>query len=216
MARCLAAALLGVLWSAVSPAGEQGSFGHYVPPVLYPDGISQTFYLPMRDGVRLALRVTRPARDAQPVEGRYPAIWQGTFDISAPRAGGLLDTGRPGYQHMESLARYGYVIVQVARRGTGQSFGKRRGYNDRTEADDAYEITEWLARQPWSTGAVGVYGCSNTGDAAMHAVSVRPPHLKAAFAGCFSWSKWDAFHRGGLYAQWGVGIERTVAGHAVP
>ncbi|MGH8217944.1 MAG: hypothetical protein ACREUT_05175 [Steroidobacteraceae bacterium] len=46
---------------------------------------------------------------------------------------------------------------------------------------------------------IGVYGCSNTGDTAMHAVSIRPPHLKAAFAGCFSGSKYDAMHRGGIY-----------------
>ncbi len=114
------------------------------------------------------------------------------------------------YAAVPGLTQYGYVVVQVARRGNGQSFGTRRGYNDRTEDDDAYDVTEWLARQPWSNGRIGIYGCSNTGDAAMHAVAVAPPHLKAAFAGCFSWSKWDAFHRGGLYAQWGVGIERTI------
>jgi len=68
-----------------------------------------------------------------------------------------------------SLTEYGYVVVQVARRGNGQSFGVRRGYNDRTEDDDAYEMKEWLARQPWSNETVGIYGCSNTGDAAMHA-----------------------------------------------
>ena len=77
--------------------------------------------------------------------------------------------------------------------------------------DDAYEVTEWLAAQPWSTGAVGIYGCSNTGDAAMHALSGRPPHLRAVFAGCFSWSKYDAMRRGGIFAQWGTGPQRTLA-----
>src|SRR5581483_9392979 len=183
-------------------------FGVYEPAPLYQGRISHSLYLPVRDGVRLAVRISRPAIEGQAAPGRFPVIWQHTIDISEPPPrGGMKDFG---YGAIPSLTAYGYVVVQVARRGNGQSFGTRRGYNDRTEDDAAYDVTEWLAQQPWSDGHIGIYGCSNTGDAAMHAVSVAPPHLKAAFAGCFSWSKWDAFHRGGLYAQWGVGIERTV------
>ena len=114
------------------------------------------------------------------------------------------------YGAVPSLAYHGYVVVQVARRGQGPSFGKRRGYNDRSEAYDAYEVIDWLASQPWSTGAVGIYGCSNTGDASMHAVTAANPHLKAAWAGCFSWEKYDGFWRGGIYANWGTGPERTI------
>ena len=106
---------------------------------------------------------------------------------------------------MSTLANYGYVVVQVARRGNGPSFGQRRAYNDRTEAYDAYEVIDWLAAQPWSTGDVGIYGCSNTGDAAMHAITADNPHLKAAWAGCFSWEKYDGFLRGGILANWGTG-----------
>jgi predicted acyl esterase len=111
---------------------------------------------------------------------------------------------------MPTLTAYGYVVVQVARRGNGQSFGTMRGYHDRNEAQDAYELIEWLARQPWSSGAVGQYGCSNTGDAAMHAMTVNAPHLKAVFAGCFSWNKYDAMRRGGIFAQWGTGPTRSI------
>lgn len=163
----------------------------------------------MRDGVRLALRISRPAIDGVPVNQPLPVIWQHALTITEEPA---RDAANPagGFRDVPSLTAYGYVVVQVARRGNGQSFGIRRGYNDRTEADDAYEITEWLAAQPWSNGKIGIYGCSNTGDAAMQAITSQPPHLKAAFAGCFSWSKFDAFHRGGIYAQWGTGPQRTV------
>ena len=92
----------------------------------------------------------------------------------------------------------------------GASFGVRRGYNDRIEAEDAYEVNEWLARQPWSDGKVGIVGCSNTGAAAMHAITVRPPHLLAAFVGCFAWDTYDWTLRGGIFAQWGTGVQRTV------
>ena len=94
--------------------------------------------------------------------------------------------------------------------GAGASFGTRRGYEDLTEAYDGYEVNEWLARQPWSTGAIGMYGCSNTGEAVMHVLTVRPPHLKAAFAGCFSWNRYDGFFRGGILANWGTGPQRSL------
>jgi putative CocE/NonD family hydrolase len=187
-------------------AALSSSFGHYQPPVQYPETVSTSLYLPMRDGVALAVRIDRPAKGGKPVEGRFPVVWQHALTISpeAPR------DGAPGLRNVPELTRYGYVVVQVARRGNGQSFGERRGYHDRNEAQDAYEVTQWLAAQPWSTGQVGIYGCSNTGDAAMQALTVRPPALKAAFAGCFSWHKYDAFRRGGIFAQWGTGPSRTV------
>lgn len=198
-----------MLFPGLVPAGNTG-FGHYAPAVRYHERTSHTFYLPMRDGVRLAVRVTRPAIGARAPERRFPVIWTAALSVSEPRDLANTRAGQSAYRDINALTDYGYVVVQVARRGNGQSFGIRRGYNDRTEAYDAYEITEWLAAQPWSSGAVGVYGCSNTGDAAMHAVTAAPPHLKAAFAGCFSWNKWDAFHRGGIYAQWGTGPQRTI------
>jgi predicted acyl esterase len=46
---------------------------------------------------------------------------------------------------------------------------------------DAYDITEWLARQPWSNGNVGMWGCSATGGSQMQAITTAPPHLKAVF-----------------------------------
>jgi len=205
----VAAVLLALLMATPSGAEEAG-FGHYRPDVLFTEHVSSTQYLPMRDGVRLALRITRPARDGKAAEGAFPVIWQHTLSVIESADSTALSS-EAGLGHVPGLVAYGYVVVQVARRGNGQSFGIRRGYNDETETDDAYEITEWLARQPWSTGAVGIYGCSNTGDAAMHALSGRPAHLKAVFAGCFSWSKYDAMRRGGIFAQWGTGPQRTLA-----
>jgi hypothetical protein len=195
------------------PAGEQvSSFGQYQPAPLYSEALTMSQYLTMRDGVRLAISITHPSQNGKPVEGRFPVLWQHTLSITAPGilASSFSSAMPVGYNAVPSLAYYGYVVVQVARRGQGPSFGKRRGYNDRSEAYDAYEVIDWLASQPWSTGAVGIYGCSNTGDASMHAVTAMNPHLKAAWAGCFSWEKYDGFWRGGIYANWGTGPERTI------
>lgn len=207
------AATAALAIAAAAPAAAQtAGFGRYSPAPQFPRMVTTTQYLPMRDGVRLAVSVTRPA-NAQGVvaPGKFPVLWTGTLSIPAP---GVAEPGQgqgmQGLRAMSMMAQHGYVVVQVARRGNGPSFGPRRGYNDRTEALDAYELIDWMAEQPWSTGKVGVYGCSNTGDAAMHAVTVGNPNLKAAWAGCFSFEKYDGFLRGGIFANWGTGPERTL------
>jgi hypothetical protein len=204
--------MLMLLLAAGRMAGEQvSSFGQYQLTPLYSEAVTTSQYLTMRDGVRLAISITRPSQNGKPVEGRFPILWQHTLAISAPGIRALNPAGATlGYGGVPGLAYHGYIVVQVARRGQGPSFGKRRGYNDRSEAYDAYEVIDWLAAQPWSTGAIGAYGCSNTGDASIHAVTAANPHLKAAWAGCFSWEKYDGFWRGGIYANWGTGPERTI------
>lgn len=194
---------------ALTPAGVPASFGHYQPPRRFTGQVTQSFYVPMRDGTRLAVQVARPSVDGQAVEGRFPVIWHHTLSATQQPGDGV-GPRTAGFGSIPGLTDYGYVVVQVARRGNGQSFGTMRGYHDRNEAHDAYELIEWLARQPWSDGKVGQYGCSNTGDAALHAMTVNAPHLKAVFAGCFSWNKYDAMRRGGIFAQWGTGPTRTI------
>jgi uncharacterized protein len=207
--------VLGLVWlacllpaiAAADPSAKESAFGVYrgYSPVLYPDQVKTSFYLPMRDGVRLAVDLYRPGTGKVPAEGRFPVVWHHTFDrryVAVPSANAAYA--------IPELTKYGYVVANVERRGAGASFGVRRGYNDRIEAEDAYEVSEWLARQPWSDGKVGIVGCSNTGAAAMHAITVRPPHLLAAFVGCFAWDTYDWTLRGGIFAQWGTGVQRTV------
>ncbi|HWU04014.1 MAG TPA: CocE/NonD family hydrolase, partial [Novosphingobium sp.] len=195
--------------AALVPSAAPASFGHYQPPRSFTEQVRSTFYVRVRDGTRLAVTVARPARNGVAVEGRFPVIWHHTLSATQEAADG---TGprASGFRSIPGLTDYGYVVVQVARRGNGQSFGTMRGYHERNEDEDAYEMIEWLAGQPWSNGKVAQYGCSNTGDAAMHALTVGNPHLKAVFSGCFSWNKYDAMRRGGIFAQWGTGPTRTV------
>ncbi|HWA23769.1 MAG TPA: CocE/NonD family hydrolase [Caulobacterales bacterium] len=184
-------------------------FNAYRPAPAFSETSTTSFYLPMRDGVKVAMQVVRPAKDGKTVEGKFPVVWQAGLGLPGPPNPNLAPERALG--DWSRLVKQGYVVVDVARRAAGPSFGIRRGYHDREEAYDAYEITEWLAKQPWSNGMVGMHGCSNTGEAVMHALSVAPPHLKAAWAGCFSWSKYDGFLRGGgIIANWGSGPTRTV------
>jgi len=193
--------------SQAGAADKISAFGIYqgYSQQAFPDQIKSSFYLPMRDGVRLAVDLYRPGINGKAAEGKFPVVWHHTFDrhyVGVAATSAVAAT--------PDLTKYGYVVALVERRGLGASFGERRGYNDRIEAEDAYEVNEWLARQPWSTGKVGIVGCSNTGAAAMHAITIRPPHLVAAFVGCFAWDTYDWTLRGGIFAQWGTGVQRTV------
>ena len=65
---------------------------------------------------------------------------------------------------LRSLLRAGYVVAVADIRGKGASFGHRRGFQDRTEARDGYDLIEWLARRPYSTGAVGMIRSAEQAD----------------------------------------------------
>ena len=205
-------ALTAAPLAAQAQAAPQSTFNSGPAHAEYSEQVATSFYLPMRDGTRIAMSLHRPSVNGVPVTTPLPVIWHHALDIEPAGTRATTDApGGPGDRSpLSDLTRQGYVVAIVARRGNGASFGTRRGYEDFTESFDAYEITEWLAAQPWSTGAIGMYGCSNTGEAAMHAVTARPPHLKAVFAGCFAWDRYDGHTRGGIIAQYGTGPTRSI------
>ncbi len=211
MFRLLAAVLtVFALWLSPLAASAQSTFNAGPPTPEYSEQVATSFYLPLRDGTRIAISLHRPSVGGVPVEGPLPVIWHHALDIE-PAGTRATDVAAPGGRApLSEMTRYGYVVAIAARRGNGASFGTRRGYEDFTEGFDAYEINEWLAIQPWSDGKVGMYGCSNTGEAAMHAVVARPPSLKAVFAGCFAWDRYDGHTRGGIISQYGTGPTRTI------
>jgi uncharacterized protein len=187
--------------------------------MLYQEVVHNSQYLVMRDGTKLAATIYRPAIDGKAVQVPYPVIWEGTTSRGRRNTDGTVQLSAEvswgiepgGLQGILEIVKFGYVLVQVERRGQSASMGYMRGYHDWTESLDAYDITEWLARQPWSDGKIGVFGCSNTGEAALHAATDMPPHLKAVFAGCYSWNKYDGFFRGGILANWGTGPQSAPA-----
>ena len=215
MLRLAFAALVGLIVALGAPVADaQPSFGVYDVPLTYTERVVTSQFLTMRDGVRIAVSIARPARNGVAVEGRFPVVWTATLNIGSSGPERIAFEGQAdaagGLYGVNNLVGYGYVVATVARRGSGASFGSRRGYQDRTEAGDSYEINEWLAAQSWSTGAVGMVGCSNTGEAVLHTMTTLPPSLRAVFMGCFSWNKFDGFTRGGIIANWGTGPTRTI------
>lgn len=78
------------------------------------------------------------------------------------------------------FAERGYAHLLVDVRGYGGSDGRHaESFDPRAEASDAGEVVEWAAAQPWSDGAIGVWGVSYGGLMALAAGVARPAHLKA-------------------------------------
>ena len=173
------------------------------PAAPYRDYVSTSQYVKVRDGTKLAVSIYRPAVDRKAVATPYPVIFVFTPYRARYRdeKGKIVETGLSPQLGLKGLTDHGYVVAVADIRGKGASFGHRRGFQDRTEALDGRDLVQWLARQPWSTGKVGMVGCSYLGGATLQVASTTPPALKAIFTGASDLDKYDFVRRGGITAQ---------------
>jgi predicted acyl esterase len=72
----------------------------------------------------------------------------------------------------------GYVVVNVDLRGFGRSDGEASLLSD-AEARDYYDVIEWAAAQPWSSGRIGLNGVSYLAISQWKVAALQPPHLRA-------------------------------------
>jgi uncharacterized protein len=101
-------------------------------------------------------------------------------------------------QDPAAWVQYGYAVVNVDPRGSYKSEGNLQ-YLGHKDAEDGYDVIEFLAGQSWCNGKVGMSG--NFWDALVQwgIAAQQPPHLAAI-------APWDAgdnvfrdeFHRGGI------------------
>lgn len=190
------------LWSTAAIADLISSPGEYdgYSEVLYDEWVRNSQYVEVRDGTLLAVDIYRPAVDGVAVDTPYPVLWEHTpYRRASYRPDGSISLA--GKSYADFLTPYGYVVAVVDTRGMGASYGTRRGMQDRTEAWDAYDITEWFAEQPWCDGQVGMWGCSYNGGSVYQAVTTMPPSLRAVLPGCSDFDKWEFVRRGGILAQ---------------
>ena len=121
--------------------------------------------VPMRDGTLLYADVYAPDGP-----GRFPVLLQRTpYDKTTPLTMGMLDPLK--------AARHGFAVVIQDTRGRYTSEGQFYAFLD--DIQDGYDTVEWAAAQPWSSGKVGMYGCSYVGATQWLAAMSRPPHLAA-------------------------------------
>jgi putative CocE/NonD family hydrolase len=118
--------------------------------------------IPMKDNVRLSAYVFRP-----PGTGRLPTIL-----VRTPYGKGV--DLIPNYR---VFVDRGYVVVVQDVRGRYESEGTFRPMIQ--EGPDGNDTLNWIARQPWSNGSVGMLGGSYVGIVQWKAALTGNPHLKA-------------------------------------
>jgi putative CocE/NonD family hydrolase len=123
--------------------------------------------VPMRDGVTLAADVYLPPLAAGEAD-RWPIILTRTPYLKSNEA--FLETAR-------YYTGQGYALVAMDVRGRGDSDGIFVPYVN--DGPDGYDAIEWLAAQPWATGAVGTIGGSYPGCSQWLTALEQPPHLRA-------------------------------------
>lgn len=142
--------------------------------ILLGDGLvllERDLRIPVRDEITLSADVYRPA-SGEPVPAILEQVPYRKDDVAAVRDRLL---GR-------ALAERGFALVRVDVRGTGRSEGLAVDEYTEAEQEDGAETVAWLAEQDWCSGAVGAYGVSYGGFAALQLASRRPPGLGAIAA----------------------------------
>ncbi|TPJ36141.1 CocE/NonD family hydrolase [Mesorhizobium sp. B2-8-3] len=135
----------------------------------------ENLWIPMPDGVKLAARIWLPQdAEADPV----PAILE---YLPYRKRDGTVE--RDALTH-PYFAGHGYAGVRVDMRGTGDSEGVCKGEYLKQEQDDCLVVIEWLAKQPWCSGGVGMIGISWGGFNGLQVAARRPPALKAVISLC--------------------------------
>lgn len=157
LATCLAGTMIMTVQSAVQAEGE---------PV-HRVRLERNLRIPMRDGLTLSADLTRP--DAP---GPFPIC----IEYHPYRKDDVTWSGHDAHWY---LAERGLICVRLDVRGTGGSEGVNTDEYVQQEQQDGFDAVEWLARQAYSNGCVGMFGTSYGGFTAVQVAMNRPPHLKA-------------------------------------
>lgn len=161
------AAWLGAGLALAAPAHAQAPADRFaLPPARNEYTLQKNVPVPMRDGVELAADLYLPVGAGA------------SFPVIVMRTPYDKDTYRGSTGPADFFARRGYAVVSQDVRGKFHSGG---GYTVQShDRDDGYDTIDWAARQPWSTGRVGTFGCSYLGEVQIIAAGARHPAHAAA------------------------------------
>jgi predicted acyl esterase len=101
--------------------------------------------VPMRDGVKLAADIYLPDE-----KGAFPVLLCRT-----PYNKKKIE------EEAKFYVNHGYAVVVMDSRGIYASQGEWRPYVN--EGKDGYDTQQWLGRQPWCNGKIGMFGTSYPG-----------------------------------------------------
>ena len=181
--------------------------------------IDQKVMMPMRDGIRLATDIYRPKGD-----GKYPIVFSRTpYNFNTWVDGKM--TTRTLEEAYQAVSR-GYAYVVQNERGRFFSEGEWDILG--TPITDGYDALDWMSKQSWSSGKVGLIGCSSTAEWQMAVASQNHPALAGMVAQGFGagvgrvgkFMEQGNWYRGGaqqmLFTSWLYGTQHDKLAPRLP
>jgi uncharacterized protein len=130
--------------------------------------IERNLLIPLKDGASLSADLYRPTGSA-----KFPALMSFYPYHKDDMIGASFEASR------RYFAQRGYAHLLIDFRGLGGSDGVAWEAMHRNEGVDGAEACEWIARQSWCDGNVGMWGLSYGGISSLKVAAENPPHLKA-------------------------------------
>ena len=168
-------------------------------------------WIAMPDGVRLSARIWLPREWVTSSEA-VPAI----FEYIPYRKRDMV-RARDERNH-PVFAANGYAALRIDMRGSGDSEGVMTDMYTPDELADAHHVIEWITRQDWCNGRVGMVGTSWGGTSALQtAWGNDSGHLSAIIAVCATNDRYhdDIHHMGGCLLtdslEWGATLPAILA-----
>jgi len=175
--------------------------------------VEQKVMVPMRDGVRLATDIYRPAG----MNEKVPVIFVRTpYNFNSFRDG--VEQTRTARAAFDAVSRGYAYIIQNER---GRYFSEGEWDILGPPKTDGYDALTWIADQPWSNGRVGTIGCSSTAEWQMGLAALDHPAHAAMIPQGFGagigrvgpFYEQGNWYRGGaeqmLFFVWLYGVQNT-------
>lgn len=165
--------------------------------------VHRNVMIPMRDGIRLATDIYRPAQGGRPLETPLPVIFERTPYDKAGTPRSELSVADPIPKSRPDLAvllvRQGYVVIWQDCRGRYGSEGRFTKYVN--EAEDGFDAMVWIEAQPWNNSRIGTMGLSYDAHVQMAMACLNPPGLAcmAVDSGGFSNAHQCGIRQGGAF-----------------
>jgi uncharacterized protein len=140
-------------------------------PAKYDIVVEENVMITMSDGTKLAADIYRPKAD-----GKFPTLIERTPYNKK-------NSSEIQAEAHVYFAERGYVFIVQDTRGRFASEGKFYPNLDDAwlKRRDGFESVEWIAKQPWSDGKVGVIGGSQTGQTAYYIGPTQPKAMTSMF-----------------------------------
>jgi len=157
----------------------------------------------MRDGTLLATDVYLPSElytSSKDSSGTLPTVLiRTTYNREAKNAGVSLAAAIA-----KPFIEKGYAVVVQDTRGRFGSAGVDSIFltDGAGPNQDGYDTIDWIAKQPWSNGNVGMWGVSALGITSYMATASAHPALKCAYLAAAGSNLYqDIFYPGGVYRK---------------